>query len=210
MVASVGNGAAGGIGGQSWEAFSAAHSMDKNNNSNIMSPIQLFDTVEPSATDALSSGAARLAATHGLHNDSANFHDASYYLQPNPSTEWTRCQQSASSMDNPLALANSASVDYSVNHHDFSTQSQSVFIPEWRRTQQMADPRYNQVELFARCIESWGLAISADMGPASNIPLIQDPVYVKVLVPVDFLRCESMNYHLPEQHAKIQNSCSER
>ena len=113
-------------------------------------------------------------------------------------------------MDNPLALANSASADYSVNHHDFSTQSQPVFIPEWRRTQQMADPRYNQVELFARCIESWGLAISADMGPASNIPLIQDPVYVKVLVPVDFLRCESMNYHLPEQHAKIQNSCSER
>ena len=89
------------------------------------------------------------------------------------------------------------------NHNQFSSLNGDVL-------NKMADPRYNQVELFARYIESWGLAISADMGPASNLPLIQDPVYVKVLVPVDFLRCESMNYHLPEQRAKIQNSCSER
>jgi hypothetical protein len=199
MVASIGNGAAVGIVGQSLEAFSAAHSMDETNNSSILSPFQSFDTVEPSATDVLTSGAARLAATQGPHrDDSANFDNASYYFQPNPSTEWTRCQQSASTMDNPLALANSASANCSVNPHDFSIQSQSVFIPEWRRTQQVADPRYNQVELVAQYIETWGLAISADMGRSSNIPLVQGstlPVYVNV--PVNFLRSESMNYHLP-------------
>ena len=183
MVASLGNGTFEGIGGQSWEAFSAAPSMGTNNLSNFSSSFELFGTDGRAAAGFIPSTTAQLAAT-----------------------EWTRGQQSASSMDNPLALANTACADFSVNH-DFSAQPQSSFIPEWRRTQQMADPQYNQVELFARYIEAWGLAVSSDVGPSDIYPLVQDSVNVKV--PVDFLRCESMNYHFPEQYAKIQNSCSE-
>jgi hypothetical protein len=205
MVANPGNGATGGIGDQSWQAFSAAHSVDTNNDANIPSPFQSFGTVEQSATDVMVSTIAQLATLEGLRSGhSANFPDTSYYYQPDSSTEWTSGQQSASSMGNPLALTNTASTDCSHNHFDFSTQSQSIFTPEWRRTQQMADPRYNQVELFARYIEPWGLALSSDLGSSNSYPLVLGSVDIKV--PVNFLRCESKNYHLLELYAKIQTS----
>lgn len=208
MVASLGNGTFGGVGGQSWEALPAAHSMNTNNLSNFSSSFGALGADQRSATGAITSTTGQLAATDGPHRDhSANFPDTLYYHQPNAITEWTRGQQIASSMDNPLALANTACADFSVNHHNFSAQPQSNFIPEWRRTQQTADPQYNQVELFARYIEAWGLAVSSDVGPSDIYPLVQDSVNVKVSV--DFLRCESMNYHFPEQYVKIQNSCSE-
>jgi hypothetical protein len=185
MVASLGNGTFGGIGGQSWEAFPAAPSMGTNNQSNFSSSFGSLGADQRSATDFITSTTGQLTVT-----------------------EWTRGQQSASSMDNPLALANTACADFSVNHHDFSAQPQLSFIPEWRRTQQIADSQYNQVELWARYIEAWGLAVSSDVGPSDTYPLVlQDVVHVKV--PVDFLRCESMNRHLPGQYAKIENSFSE-
>lgn len=172
MVASLGNGTFGGIGGQSWEAFTAAHSMDTNNHSNFLHSFESLGGDQRSAIDFVTCPTGQPAAT-----------------------EWTRGQQSASSMDNPLALASTACADFSVNHHDFSAQPQSSFIPEWRRTQQTADPQYNQVELWARYIEAWGLAVSSDVGPSDSYPLVQDEVDVKV--PVNFLRCESIKPSSP-------------